>query len=141
MTAMASHKFLSPEWVEAVTEIRQRHASRSEHYPRAVINHTITDVPSLDGGTADFHTDIRSPHFFERGHAAEGAELTIRTSYETARGLYRDGSWNLQRLRDAYADGSLEVDGDLELIPEWWQEVVTHPAEMMMYDEIMMVTD
>jgi hypothetical protein len=26
-------------------------------------------------------------------------------------------------------------------IPEWWQEAVSHPEEVMMYDKTMMVTD
>lgn len=136
---MASYPYLSPDWIEAVRKIRMRHAEDSTPYPPVVVNYTVSDIPFLDGGSADFHTDVRSPHFFERGHQADAA-LTVRTDYETARNIYRDATWSLDRLREGYRSGAIEMEGDIELIPEWWTEVVSHPDQVAMYDEIMMVT-
>jgi hypothetical protein len=137
--AMISYPYLSPDWIEAVGEIRKRRVEVNASYPQFVVNYTISDIPFLDGGTADFHTDIRSPHFFERGHDAD-ASLTVRTDYETARRIYRDSTWSLDRLRESYGSGAIAIEGDLELIPQWWTEVVSSPDQVAMYDEIMMMT-
>jgi hypothetical protein len=136
---MAPHPYLSSEWIEAVREIRGRHAAHLAHRPRIVINYTITDIPFLDGASAEFHTDVRSPHFFELNHDNDAA-LAVRTDYETARQLYSDSTWSLDRLREGYGSGSIAIEGEIELIPEWWTEAVGHPDELAMYDEIMMVT-
>jgi hypothetical protein len=136
---MASYPYLSPEWIEAVREIRGHHAAHLADRPRIVVNYTITDIPFLDGGTGQYHTDVRSPHFFEPIHDNDAA-LAVRTDYETARRLFRDSTWNLERLREGYRSGSIEIEGDIDLIPEWWTEAVGNPDELAMYDEIMMVT-
>lgn len=136
---MQPHPYLSPEWLEAVRGLREQYRAKKGPDEPLLVNYTITDVPFIDGESAHFHLDVRSPLFYEPGHVDE-PDLSIVTDYETARNAYRDSSWNLDSIRKGYASGHLQVEGDLDRIPEWWVEVVQDPEHISLWDQIMMVT-
>jgi hypothetical protein len=136
---MQPHQYLSPEWLEAVRGLREQYRATKGPDEPLLVNYTITDVPFIDGESASFHLDVRSPLFYEPGHVDE-PDLSIVTDYETARTAYRDSSWNLDSIRKGYASGRLQVEGDLDRIPEWWVEVVQDPEHIAVWDQIMMVT-
>jgi hypothetical protein len=137
--AMKQHQYLSPEWFDAVRGLRQQYRATKGPDEPLLVNYTITDVPFIDGESASFHLDVRSPLFYEPGHV-EKPDLWVVTDYETARRTYRDNSWSLDSIREGYESGLLQVEGDLDRVPEWWIEVVQDSEHIAMWDQIMMVT-
>jgi hypothetical protein len=136
---MDKFDFLSADWVEESRRLRGVYRDEHGESHRLVANYTITDVPFLDGGTAEFHLDFQSPLFYEKGHV-ESADYQIATDYETARTIYHDTSWGLDRLRDAYSDGSIQIEGPVEELREFWADVIREPDHIEMYDRIMEFT-
>lgn len=132
---MEKFDYLSADWIEESRKVRG--AFRTEHGEthRGVANYTITDVPFLDGGTAEFHIDLQSPLFFEKGHV-ESADFDVKTDYQTARMLYDDNSIGLNDLQDAYADGSVQIEGSVDELREFWADVIRKPGHIEMYDRI-----
>ncbi|MGI9623931.1 MAG: hypothetical protein ACR2PK_13935 [Acidimicrobiales bacterium] len=136
---MEQHPYLSPEWLATVRELRAGYRETHGAEDPLLVNYTMTGVPFANDGRADFHLDVRSPLFYEPGHVAN-PDLWVVTDYETARGIYRDSSWNLERLRSAYASGLLQVEGDLDAIPGWWIDVVQDADHIALWDQIMLIT-
>ena len=103
------YQYLSPEWLEAVRNLREQYRTAKGPEEPILVNYTITDVPFIGGDPAEFHLDVRSPLFYEPGHIA-APNLSISTDYETARTLYSDASWNLSGIRETFTDGLLNTE-------------------------------
>jgi hypothetical protein len=131
---MEQYAYLSPEWLEAVREVRSRYAGSHEPLPPLIVNYTISDIPGYDGA-AEFHSDARSRLYFERGHRPDAA-WSISTDYTTAREVYRDTSLGMNQLTDAYEAGTLTVEGDLEAIREAFADAVRAVGYLEVLDEI-----
>lgn len=48
--------------------------------------------------------------------------------------------WGLDRLQDAYSDGSIQIEGPVDELREFWADVIREPGHIEMYDRIMEFT-
>jgi hypothetical protein len=131
---MEQHEYLSPGWLEAVRAVRADYASHHEALDPLIVNYTITDVPGHDGD-AHFHSDARSPLYYEPGHHADAA-WAVSTDWATAREIYQDTSWGLDRMSAAYEDGTLVIVGDAEAIRQAWADAIRARDYMEVLDRI-----
>ncbi len=106
-----AHQFLSPEWIDAAREIRERYQDDAPDIGVAVrVNQVITDVP-FGEGTIDAHVDTSSGRIeLELGHL-DAVDATITLGYDTARALLveRDPA----KVMHAFMSGGITVEGDL----------------------------
>ena len=135
---MEQHEYLSAGWLEAVREVRARYAAGHKPLPPLLVNFSISDIPGYDD-EAHFHSDARSPLYFEPGHV-DAAVWTVVTDYATAREIYRDTSMGLDRVAQAYEDGSLAIEGDVEAIREAWADAIRARDYLEVYDAIAALT-
>jgi hypothetical protein len=108
---VASHQFLSPEWMEAARAIREEFDGRvptPEHSVR--MNQVITDVP-FGTGVIHAHLDTTSGDFeLEEGHLDQ-PDVTVTTDYATARALFVE--WDSQAGMQAFMAGKIKLQGDM----------------------------
>jgi hypothetical protein len=105
----AKHEFLSPDWIAAVTAIRDEYAGRlpeSSFVVRA--NLVVTDVPFADG-------EVRGSIDTARGLAIEPVELdapdlTAQLDYDTAKALFVEQ--DPQAIMQAFFGGKIRITGD-----------------------------
>ena len=136
---MTKHEFLSADWIEASRKVRSDYSVSHDDVPPWVANYTISNVPFLDGATAEFNLDMRSPLFYQSGHV-DDPTFTVASDYETAKEIYHDRSWGWDSLQDAYADGRVQITGPVDELREFWADVIREPAHMEMYDKIVEFT-
>ncbi len=108
---MASHPFLSDEWIDAARAIREEYAGKSGSVPAVMkMNLVITDVPFGDG-SREAHIDTTSGEMeLDIGHL-EGEDLTVTVDYATAQAIFVDG--NPQAGMQAFMAGKIKVQGDM----------------------------
>jgi hypothetical protein len=108
---VATHPFLSPEWIDEARKINDEYRGRTAAVPAQVkVNLVVTDVP-FEGGTLDAHVDTSSGELeIETGHL-DGADMTLTLDYATARGILveQDG----QAAMQAFMGGRIKVQGDM----------------------------
>jgi hypothetical protein len=105
----AKHEFLSPDWIAAVTAIRDEYAGQlpeSSFVVRA--NLVVTDVPFADG-------EVRGSIDTARGLAIEPVELdapdlTAQLDYDTAKALFVEQ--DPQAIMQAFFGGKIRITGD-----------------------------
>jgi hypothetical protein len=105
------HPFLSPEWIEAVREVRDRHAGQLAAPSTSLrMNQVITDVPFGEGTVATYLDTSAGSLVLELG-ALDDAEVTVTTDYETARRLFVD--FDQAAAMQAFMAGKVKVHGDM----------------------------
>jgi putative sterol carrier protein len=114
MEVSMSHAFLSPEWMTAAREIREKYADQATKVTTSIkMNQVITDVPSeVDAsGTIRSYVDTSSGDVVMELGELEGADLTVTTDYETARKIFveQDQAAGMQ----AFMSGKIKVQGDM----------------------------
>ncbi|MGA1436925.1 MAG: SCP2 sterol-binding domain-containing protein, partial [Ilumatobacteraceae bacterium] len=131
--------FLSPEWIEAAREIRERYSSQTAPIEVAVrVNQVVTDVPFGDG-ELHAHIDTSSGDVdLELGHLDE-PDATITLSYETARALLveRDPA----KVMQAFMSGGIQVDGDLMKVMAMQASTPQDDLALQVAEEILAITD
>jgi len=134
-----SFAFLSPEWIEAAREIRERYSSQTAPIEVAVrVNQVVTDVPFGDG-ELHAHIDTSSGDVdLELGHLDE-PDATITLSYETARALLveRDPA----KVMQAFMSGGIHVDGDLMKVMAMQASTPQDDLALQVAEEILAITD
>ncbi|MGA0035728.1 MAG: SCP2 sterol-binding domain-containing protein [Ilumatobacteraceae bacterium] len=134
-----SFAFLSPEWIEAAREIRERYSSQTAPIEVAVrVNQVVTDVPFGDG-ELHAHIDTSSGDVdLELGHLDE-PDATITLSYETARALLveRDPA----KVMQAFMSGGIQVDGDLMKVMAMQASTPQDDLALQVAEEILAITD
>lgn len=134
-----SFAFLSPEWIEAAREIRERYSSQTAPIEVAVrVNQVVTDVPFGDG-ELHAHIDTSSGGVdLELGHLDE-PDATITLSYETARALLveRDPA----KVMQAFMSGGIQVDGDLMKVMAMQASTPQDDLALQVAEEILAITD
>lgn len=134
-----SFPFLSPEWIEAAREIRERYSSQTAPIEVAVkVNQVITDVPFGDG---DLYAHIDTSNGavdLDLGHLDE-PDATITLSYETARALLveRDPAKAMQ----AFMSGGIQVEGDLMKVMAMQATTPQDELALTVAEEILAITD
>jgi hypothetical protein len=104
--------FLSPEWIDAAEAIYERHQQehRRGHLPAVVFNLVVDKAPFGDGEVVA-HLDTTTGDLRIRRGKAEAPDLTLRTSYDTARSLLIDQ--NPQTALEGFLLGRILIEGDL----------------------------
>jgi hypothetical protein len=109
-----SHPFLSPSWMEAAREIREKYADQATKVTTSIrMNQVITDVPAEvnPDGTVTTFMDTSSGDVVMDLGALENPDLTVTTDYDTARKLFveQDQAAGMQ----AFMAGKIKVQGDM----------------------------
>ena len=132
-------EYLSPEWIEATRAIRGEYRKRLGVKQQLIVNYTITEFPFADSGTAEFHLDVASPLFYDVGHV-DDPDFWLKTDYQTMREVYQDASFPRDRLREGYDDGTIEIDGDADVLRAYWADVIRDSDRIELFDRIMEIT-
>ncbi len=108
---MASHPFLTDEWIEEARAIREEYRARAEPLMAVVrMNQVITDVP-FGTGTIDAHLDTSSGTMeMELGHL-ERPDVTLTLDYATARAIFV--GQDREAAMQAFMAGKIKVQGDM----------------------------
>jgi len=134
-----SFAFLSPEWIEAAREIRERYSSQTAPIEVAVrVNQVVTEVPFGDG-ELHAHIDTSSGYVdLELGHLDQ-PDATITLSYETARALLveRDPA----KVMQAFMSGGIQVEGDLMKVMAMQASTPQDDLALQVAEEILAITD
>jgi hypothetical protein len=105
------HRFLSDEWFDAASELRERYAGQMpETVIEVKVNQVITDVPFGDGTIhASLDTSAGTARF-ELGHV-DDPDAVVTTDYETARVMLVEQ--NPAEAMQAFLEGRVRVQGDM----------------------------
>jgi hypothetical protein len=108
---VATHPFLSPEWIDEARRIHTEHRGRTTPVPVVVrINLVVTDVPFGDG-SLDAHADTATGELeIDTGHL-EAADTTLTLDYDTARAILVEQ--DAQAAMSAFMGGRIKVQGDM----------------------------
>lgn len=106
------YDFLSPEWIEAATEIHDRYRGEGPTLPVSVrINLTVTDVPHGAEPTVLVAIDTSDGDMaFVPGHL-DDADTTVVTDYEVARAIVFGAE--PEAFMQAFLHGRVKVQGDM----------------------------
>ncbi len=109
-----SHEFLSPAWMEAAREIREKYADQAAKVTTSIrMNQVITEVPETVNGELTLKTfmDTSSGTVVMDLGELEAADLTVTTDYATAYKLFveQDQAAGMQ----AFMAGKIKVQGDM----------------------------
>lgn len=106
------YDFLSDEWMEAASAIREQvgaPASPPAHKVR--MNLVITEAPFNDGAEINAHMDTSEGEMkMDLGHL-EGPDLTVTVDYATAKAIFIEQ--NPQAGMQAFMAGKVKVQGDM----------------------------
>ncbi|MBW3574191.1 MAG: SCP2 sterol-binding domain-containing protein [Actinobacteria bacterium] len=135
---MATHPFLSDEWIEAARAIREDYADHAEPMASPVrMNQVVTDVP-FGAGVLDAHLDTTSGTMeVEVGHL-EHPDVTVTLDYATARAVFvgQDKDVAMQ----AFMAGKIKVQGDMTKLLAMFSDNV-HPLATEVAERIKAITE
>lgn len=136
---MTTYRFLSPEWIEAVGQLKRGREGSSLDAEGMVVNATITGVP-FGGGTIEVHSSHGPVLGWEPGHTGQ-AELAFVVDYFTAKALVIDPSPDFHALSQSIANGALVVEGDRDRLATWWRTSrIGHEDAALLEDEVRAIT-
>jgi hypothetical protein len=103
------YQFLSDEWIDAATKIRDEVGSVAGPVP-VKMNLVIVEVP-FGTGSIEAHMDTTNGGLeLDLGHL-EGADVTATLDYETAKAMMVDD--NPQAGMQAFMAGKIKLQGDM----------------------------
>lgn len=108
---MATHPFLSDEWIIEARRIHEEYRGRGAEVPHEVrMNLIVTDVP-FGTGSLDAHADTSSGELeIDTGHL-DTADVTLTLDYATARAILVEQ--DPQAGMQAFMGGRIKVQGDM----------------------------
>ena len=106
------HVFLSDEWFEAASQIRDELPAPSGPPAHKVrMNLVITEAPFNDAAEIKVHMDTSEGEMkMDRNHL-DGPDLTVTVDYETAKAIFVDQ--NPAAGMQAFMAGKVKVQGDM----------------------------
>jgi hypothetical protein len=108
---MATHLFLSDEWLIEARNIRAEFDGKGEPIPHSVrMNLVITAVP-FGEGTVNAHMDTTSGQLELDMEHIDPADLKVTLDYEIAKAILIEG--NPQAGMQAFMSGKIKVEGDI----------------------------
>jgi putative sterol carrier protein len=133
-------KFLSEEWLEAATAIREEFKGQGGAPPHKMkMNLVITGAPEevsaepieahMDTTDGDMHMDV--------GHL-EGPDLTVTLEYDIAKAILVEG--NPQAGMQAFMAGKIKVQGDMTKLMAM-QSASPDPVAQQIAERINAITD
>jgi putative sterol carrier protein len=106
-----THQFLSDEWMDAVREIRAKHADEATPVPYKVkLNQVITGVP-FGEGEVRLYVDTTDGRVQMEPGQLDDAEVTLTTDYDTAKSIIVDQ--DQAAAMQAFMSGKIKVQGDM----------------------------
>ena len=132
------HEFLTPEWIEAAREIRQRHADAVAPPTIEVrVNLTVTEVPFGDGEIAA-HLDTSDGTVDLDLGVVDDPHATITLTHATARALLveRDPAVVMQ----AFMTGQVQVEGDIMRVMALQAGLPDDEVSLAVAEEIVAIT-
>ncbi len=135
---MATHPFLSDEWIEAAKAIREEYSGAATAVPHVMkMNLVVTEVP-FGSGSIDAHMDTTEGELqMDTGHL-EGEDLTVTLDYATAKAIFVEG--NPQAGMQAFMAGKIKVQGDMTKMMAM-QTAQPDPAQLEMAAKISEITE
>ena len=109
-TLVSAHEFLSPEWIEAASRLRDEYHDQVPEIAMTIsVNVTVTGTPFADEPVRGHIDTSTGTLLIDQGHL-EQSDLTVELGYDLARSLFvsRDYSAAMQAL---FA-GQIKVTGD-----------------------------
>ncbi len=109
--APRTYDFLSPEWIEAVKDIRDEYAADGMTAPVELsVNLVVTDVPFSELPLRA-HVDTSGGGLvIEQGHL-DSPDLSVTVDWMTAKAMLVDG--NPGAAMGAFMEGKIRVEGDV----------------------------
>jgi hypothetical protein len=102
-----AYPFLSPEWFTKVAQLVEERGERPGHGD--VLMNIVVNDPA--GGERHMHMGARDGRPMWGEGLVDGADVTLRTDYETARDVFVSG--DQQAGMTAFMTGKVTVQGDL----------------------------
>ena len=135
---MATHPFLSDEWIDAAKAIREEYSGKGAAVPHVMkMNMVITEVPFGDGDI-NAHMDTTSGELeLDTGHL-DDEDLTVTVDYATAKAIFVDG--NPQAGMQAFMAGKIKVVGDMTKMMAM-QTAQPDPVQLEMAAAISAITE
>ena len=136
---MATHPFLSDEWIDEARRIHDEYRSRVAPVAYALkANLVVTAVP-FGTGTLDAHLDTGSGEVdLDLGHLPD-PDLTLTLDYDTAKGILVDQ--DAQAAMSAFMGGRIKLDGDMaKLLLLQGQLSTPDPAAMEAAERVRAIT-
>jgi hypothetical protein len=135
---MASHPFLSDEWIIEAGKIRDEYRDRAGPAGEAVrMNQVITDVP-FGAGVIQSHLDTTGGQIeMDLGHL-EAPDVTLTLDYATARAIFVDGDRDI--AMQAFMGGKIKVQGDMAKLLAMLQDPVD-PLGLEVSERMKAITD
>ncbi|MGI9120187.1 MAG: SCP2 sterol-binding domain-containing protein [Acidimicrobiales bacterium] len=109
---MATHPFLSDDWITAVRELRKEYRGRTTEPvgEKVRMNQVVTDVPFGDG-VIHSHLDTSSGELeIEVGHL-DSPDVTLTLDYDSARSIFVNQ--DRDAAMQAFMAGKIKVQGDM----------------------------
>lgn len=108
---MATHLFLSDEWLIEARNIRAEFDGKGEPIPHSVrMNLVITAVP-FGEGTVNAHMDTTSGQLELDMEHIDPVDLKVTLDYDIAKAILIEG--NPQAGMQAFMSGKIRVEGDI----------------------------
>ena len=135
------HPFLSPEWMSAVKDIREKYAAEASKVTTSIrMNQVITDAPGdvAADGTIKTFLDTSSGDIVMEIGELETPDLTITTDYDTARKIFvdQDQAAGMQ----AFMAGKIKVQGDMMKMMAMQTSMPSDDVARKVADEIKDIT-
>ena len=108
---MATHPFLSNEWIHEARVINDEYRGRTPSVPLAVrMNLVVTGVP-FGTGSLDAHVDTSSGEMEIDVDHLPKPDVTLTVDYATAKAILVEQ--DAQAAMSAFMGGRIKVDGDM----------------------------
>lgn len=127
LTFLATHDFLTDDWIAAAEEIYAAFADRVDLPAQEVrINVIVTAGPFPDGGEMRGSIDSRSGDLLPRRGHLDDPELTVKIPYETAKAVFV--KQDIEVVMISFMSGEIEIEGDITVLLDL-QDVNPTPAQ------------
>jgi putative sterol carrier protein len=138
MEVPMSYPFLSAEWMDAATAIREKYADQAPAITVSIrMNQVITDLPFDDD---DFHLflDTSSGSLVMEQGELDTPDLTLTTDYDTAKAIFvdQDQAAGMQ----AFMAGKIKVQGDMMKMMAMQTSMPNDDVTRQIADEIKGIT-
>lgn len=130
---MASHPFLSPEWIDAALEIHEEFKDRVDEPDEHVrLNVVVTGAPFTEDKVTG-HIDTAAGSSVPRHGLLDDPDLTVYVPYDVAKQLFVEQQY--ENVMIAFMSGEIEVTGDITQLLSL-QDVEPTPEQQALGEEV-----
>ena len=133
------YEFLSPEWIHAAREIRERYDDQLPEIDIDVrINQIITDIP-FDDDTITVSIDTTSGALVMELGELDEPDVVLTTDWETAKAMIVDQDPAV--AMQSFMAGKIKVQGDMMKLMALQTSVPTNESSEQVAAEIQQITN